>query len=85
MQLQHLTNVASWVGLFDIVMVQACKPKFYFDFYICYQLVRIVSQKHQLFFDVNNVDHSNHWIQNWVKVSEFIKNQLLPGGKEEAY
>ena len=38
--MQHLTNVANWVELFDIVVVQARKPKFYFD---TYRLVKTIS------------------------------------------
>ena len=31
--MKHLTNVTDWVDLFDVVVVQARKPKFYFDTY----------------------------------------------------
>jgi len=37
--MKHLTKMADWVDLFDVVVVQARKPKFYFD---TYRLVRHV-------------------------------------------
>jgi len=31
--MKHLTKMVDWVDLFDVVVVQARKPKFYFDTY----------------------------------------------------
>ena len=74
--MKYLTNTADWVDLFDVVVVQARKPKFYSDNYRSAMYPWSVQQLYSLpYRPFRSLDPKNN-APNWVKVSEFVKSRV---------